>query len=51
MPGKHLRGIHKGEMERGTFMYPADLTDLQPRMYLIIIQSAGFKESVRVSKS
>tara|TARA_B110000459_G_C16604267_1_gene492718 strand:- start:898 stop:1050 length:153 start_codon:yes stop_codon:yes gene_type:complete len=38
MPEKHLRGIHKGEMERGTFMYPTDLTDLQPGMYLIIIQ-------------
>jgi hypothetical protein len=51
MTGKQLRGIHGGEMERGTFTYPLDLNDLQPGMYLIIIHSAGFKETVRVSKS
>ena len=51
MIGKQLHGIHEGGMERGTFTYPVNLTDLQPGMYLIIIHSAGFKETVRVSKT
>jgi hypothetical protein len=51
LSGKQLSVIHEGEMERGTFTYPVDLIDLQPGMYLIIIQSTGFKETVRVSKA
>lgn len=49
--GKFIREIHSGEISRGTFRRQIDLNDLNSGSYLIIIQSKGFKETVRVVKN
>ena len=49
--GKFIREIHSGEISRGTFRRQIDLNDLNSGLYLIIIQSKGFKETVRVVKN
>lgn len=49
--GKFIREIHSGKMARGTFHQPIDLNDLNSGLYLIIIQSKEFKETVRVVKN
>lgn len=49
--GKFIREIHSGKISRGTFRQVIDLNDLTSGLYLIIIQSKEFKETVRVIKN
>ena len=49
--GKFIREVHSGEISRGTFRRQIDLNDLNSGLYLIIIQSKTFKETVRVIKN
>lgn len=49
--GKFIREIYSGKIARGTFRQPIDLTDFNSGLYLIIIQSKEFKETVRVIKN
>jgi hypothetical protein len=49
--GKFIREIHSGKISRGIFRRQIDLNDLNSGLYLIIIQSKAFKETVRVVKS
>ncbi len=49
--GKFIREIHSGKVSRGTFRQQIDLNDLNSGLYLIIIQSKEFKETVRVVKN
>lgn len=49
--GKFIREIHSGKISRGTFRELIDLNDLNSGLYLIIIQSKEFKETVRVIKN
>ncbi|WP_341906818.1 T9SS type A sorting domain-containing protein [Fluviicola taffensis] len=51
MSGKLIREIHSGKISRGTYRQLIDLNDLTPGLYLIIIQSKDFKETVRVVKN
>ncbi|WP_343632320.1 T9SS type A sorting domain-containing protein [Fluviicola sp.] len=49
--GKFIREIHSGKIARGTFRQVIDLNDLNSGLYLIIIQSKAFRETVRVVKN
>lgn len=49
--GKLIREVHSGKISRGTFRQFIDLNDLTPGLYLVIIQSKDFKETVRVVKN
>jgi hypothetical protein len=49
--GKFIREIHSGKVSRGTFRQQIDLNELNSGLYLIIIQSKEFKETVRVIKN
>jgi hypothetical protein len=48
--GQFLQPIFNGKIERGTFEYPMDLTNLAPGIYLVVVQSKEFKETVRIMK-
>lgn len=50
MSGSYLQPIHEGEMNRGTHTYQLNLIDLKPGIYLIVINSNGYKETTRISK-
>lgn len=50
MNGKYIQPIHSGEIDRGTFRQQLDLSNLNPGMYLVVINSNDFKKTVRVSK-
>ncbi len=49
--GKFIREIHSGKIPRGTFRQVIDLNELTNGLYLIIIQSNEFKETVRIVKN
>lgn len=49
--GQFVQPIFNGKIERGTFEYPMDLTNVAPGIYLVIIQSKEFKETVRMIKN
>nr|WP_294862325.1 T9SS type A sorting domain-containing protein [uncultured Fluviicola sp.] len=49
--GKLIREVYSGKISRGTFQQSIDLNDLTPGLYLVIIQSKNFKETVRVVKN
>jgi len=49
--GKLIREIYSGKISRGTFRQFIDLNDLNSGLYLVIIQSRDFKETVRVVKN
>ncbi|WP_430406849.1 T9SS type A sorting domain-containing protein [Fluviicola sp.] len=51
MSGKLIREVYSGKISRGTFQQFIDLNDLTPGLYLVIIQSKDFKETVRVVKN
>lgn len=51
LSGKLLREIYSGELPRGAFRRQIDLNDLSPGLYLVIIRSANFKETVRIVKN
>ena len=48
--GQLIQPIFNGKIERGTFEYPMDLTNIAPGIYLVVIQSKEFKETVRIVK-
>ncbi len=48
--GKFIREIHSGKIARGTFRQVIDLNDLPSGLYLVIVQSKEFKETVRIVK-
>jgi hypothetical protein len=48
--GKFIREIHSGKISRGTFRQVIDLNDLPSGLYLVIVQSKAFKETVRIVK-
>lgn len=50
MSGKMIQVIRNGELNKGKFRQELDLIDLVPGMYLIVINSGNFKETVRFSK-
>lgn len=49
--GKLIKEIYSGKISRGTFQQFIDLNDLNSGLYLVIIQSKDFKETVRVVKN
>lgn len=51
MSGKLIQHIYSGEVPRGIFRNPIELFDLNPGVYLAIVQSAEFKETVRIVKN
>jgi Secretion system C-terminal sorting domain len=50
MNGKFIQSIHSGEVQRGTFQQQINLLDLNPGIYLVMIVSKDYKETVRISK-
>ncbi len=48
--GQFIQAIFNGKIERGSFEQVMDLTNLTPGIYLVMIQSKEFKETVRVVK-
>lgn len=51
LSGKLIRHIYSGEVPRGIFRNPIELFDLNPGVYLVIIQSSEFRETVRIAKN
>ncbi len=51
LSGKLIREVYAGELPRGTFRQAVDLTDLPSGLYLIVIRSKDFRETVRVVKN
>lgn len=51
LSGKLIRHIYSGEVPRGIFRNPIELFDLNPGVYLVIIQSSEFRETVRIVKN
>jgi hypothetical protein len=49
--GKFIREIHSGKVSRGTFRQVIDLNELPSGLYLVIVQSKEFKETVRIIKN
>lgn len=50
MSGKFIQTIYKGKMDRGTFTYQFDMTDLITGTYFVVINSDEYQESVQVVK-
>jgi hypothetical protein len=50
MSGKFIETIYKGKMDRGTFTYQFDMTDLITGTYYVVINSDNYQESVQVVK-
>lgn len=48
--GQLIQSIFSGKIERGTFEQAIDLTNLTPGIYLVVIQSKAYNETVRVVK-
>jgi hypothetical protein len=48
--GQFIQSIFSGKIERGTFEQAMDLTNLTPGIYLVVVQSKEFKETVRILK-
>ncbi|WP_343747781.1 T9SS type A sorting domain-containing protein [Fluviicola sp.] len=51
LSGKHIQHLYSGEMPRGTFRNPIDLNGLATGIYLVVIRSADFRETVRILKN
>jgi hypothetical protein len=49
--GKLIREVYSGKISKGTFRQFIDLNDLNSGLYLVIIQSKDFKETVRIVKN
>ncbi len=45
-----MKDIHLGELDRGTHRFPVEITDYPDGMYLIIVQSEKYKETIRLVK-
>lgn len=50
MSGKLLQKIYQGELEKGTHRFPIEVSDYISGMYLIVISSEKYKETVRLMK-
>ncbi len=50
MSGKLLQKIYQGELEKGTHRFPIEVSDYISGMYLIVICSEKYKETVRLMK-
>ena len=50
MNGKLVQKVYDGKIDRGTFTQELQLTDLNSGIYLLIISSKDYKETVRISK-
>ena len=50
MNGKMLKSIYSGEIEKGKFRQEIDLIDLNTGIYLIVINSKDYQNTVRLSK-
>lgn len=50
MNGKLIESIYSGKLDRGTFRYQIDMTNLITGMYMVVIASENNKESLRISK-
>ncbi len=50
MNGKLVQPVYDGKIDRGIFSRQLDLTNLNPGIYLVIISSKEYKETVRISK-
>lgn len=50
MNGKLIESIYSGKLDRGTFRYQIDMTNLITGMYIVVIASENSKESLRISK-
>ena len=50
MNGKLVESIYSGNLDRGTFRYQIDMTNLITGMYIVVIASENSKESLRISK-
>lgn len=51
LSGKWIREVYSGEIARGAFRRQIDLNDLNSGLYLVIIRSADFSETVRIVKN
>ncbi|MDH4472025.1 MAG: T9SS type A sorting domain-containing protein [Fluviicola sp.] len=50
MNGKLIQKVCDGKINRGTYTQDLDLTNLNPGIYLLIISSEDYKETIRISK-
>lgn len=50
MSGKLLQKIYQGELEKGTHRFSVEVSDYISGMYLIVISSEKYKETVRLMK-
>lgn len=50
MNGKLVQSVYDGKIDRGTFVQELDLSNQNPGIYLLIISSKDYKETVRISK-
>lgn len=50
MNGKLIQKVCDGKINRGTYKQDLDLTNLNPGIYLLIISSEDYKETIRISK-
>ena len=50
MNAKLLQKIYQGELEKGTHRFPVEVSDYISGMYLIVISSEKYKETVRLMK-
>ena len=50
MNGKFIQAVHQGKIDRGTFKQDIDMTNYTPGIYLLIINSKNYQETVRISK-
>jgi hypothetical protein len=48
--GQLINPIYSGKIERGTFQQTIDFNDLEPGIYLVVIQSKALNETVRIIK-
>lgn len=51
LSGKFIQTVHSGELDRGTHSYAVELGELPAGMYLFVIHSNNYSETVRVVKS
>ena len=50
LTGKFIKTIYNGELDRGRYSYRVDFTALNSGIYMIVVRSKDFNQSIRVSK-
>jgi hypothetical protein len=48
--GKFIQIVQNGELEKGTHLFPIDLSEQPPGTYLVIVHSQKYNETIRVIK-